>query len=968
VHDESGALDGRGGARVHAAARVLAALVLGAVLAGCEHRGARGRPGPPGADGGGGGTPSVLAPHEDPPGVVVEVLSVQGASGFDGTFQVGDHVRVAFSLKHLDGTPWALDEMLFGRALMSGPTFNYQRVLAEVSDVATGASATGPGEYVYTFALGIPATYLPPYNDTPSFGALDGELAGQPLLTGTYTIGLSFGWAYSVGTDDYLDVGEAHRDVLLGGATTLAPRAAVAQANCNQCHVELRAHGGERRDVVQCLLCHTSGAEDRNDALLGAGTPGVSVDARVLFHALHNASHLPSVLGIGVTPTGDQDYLAPRRPLVFAGADGLRDYSSTGSPVWPSRSLPRDKNFGWTALAPAAREQEDQVRRGLIACFVCHGDPDQDGPLEAPAQGTLAFVQPTRRACGACHDDVDWELPYRTNLQEMPPQADDSGCAGCHEVLPGPLSSVTGHVHPLEDPLVNPGLNLTLLALQPAGGDADASLDAGETLTITFTLTDDNGLDVDPGELDEVRAVLAGPTLNQQLLLDARVPLAALSGPQPFMIALPEVQRLEHVGASSAAGGEVFATASAPHFDVAGAETVVYVRGGAGAAATLAAPVAAGQNFVDLVTAAGFARGDVFVVEDGVPGQEEYLEVQFVEGDRLWLSSPNTPAFKAAAVRAHPLGAGARVVSLTALRAGVDYTLDAALGTITELVEFGAGRAVIVDSTTEYRLPARYPVPANGSPDLGEEHGEWSGLAVVPGTYSLSLWAHRQTSVSFAGETTFFPVAAPAVRAELQVLDAPLAAPYDLVDQPAACNQCHQDLRFHGGTARGFASCVGCHGAAGAEDLPRYVAANAPETPGVRAEFRELLHRVHQGRALDAPLAYQFVASGAAPYPDNFELRSFATIGFPAQPGGTRNCRKCHGQTNGAWLAPAPRGHPTAATQPTLAWRLACATCHDGAAAAAHIAAQTAPGGDESCGVCHGIGETWSVEVMHKPR
>jgi hypothetical protein len=32
----------------------------------------------------------------------------------------------------------------------------------------------------------------------------------------------------------------------------------------------------------------------------------------------------------------------------------------------------------------------------------------------------------------------------------------------------------------------------------------------------------------------------------------------------------------------------------------------------------------------------------------------------------------------------------------------------------------------------------------------------------------------------------------------------------------------------------------------------------------------------------------------------------------------------------------------------------------------AHIDAQTAPDGAESCGVCHGDGKEWDVQSMHK--
>ena len=51
---------------------------------------------------------------------------------------------------------------------------------------------------------------------------------------------------------------------------------------------------------------------------------------------------------------------------------------------------------------------------------------DHGGALTPPAQGTLAYTQPTRRACGSCHDDIDWARPYTANGLTMPAQADDA--------------------------------------------------------------------------------------------------------------------------------------------------------------------------------------------------------------------------------------------------------------------------------------------------------------------------------------------------------------------------------------------------------------------------------------------------------------------------------------------------------------------------------------------------------------
>ncbi|HNM25714.1 MAG TPA: hypothetical protein PKL15_09800, partial [Saprospiraceae bacterium] len=71
----------------------------------------------------------------------------------------------------------------------------------------------------------------------------------------------------------------------------------MTQANCDQCHKELRAHGEFRRSVKLCVLCHTSGSEDKNVATAANGTPDITIDFRVMIHKIHNGFNLPSVQG-----------------------------------------------------------------------------------------------------------------------------------------------------------------------------------------------------------------------------------------------------------------------------------------------------------------------------------------------------------------------------------------------------------------------------------------------------------------------------------------------------------------------------------------------------------------------------------------------------------------------------------------------------------------------------------------------
>jgi OmcA/MtrC family decaheme c-type cytochrome len=190
--------------------------------------------------------------------------------------------------------------------------------------------------------------------------------------------------------------------------------------------------------------------------------------------------------------------------------------------------------------------------------------------------------------------------------------------------------------------------------------------------------------------------------------------------------------------------------------------------------------------------------------------------------------------------------------------------------------------------------------------------------------------------------------------------------PETIISSKDNCNACHDTVYAHGGGREGYNTCILCHGIAGGEDRPRYVAANAPDTPGLSIDFRSMLHKIHMGENLSFASTWQVVGHGSGAYPDNFGLNMYSTVAFPAFPDGVKDCEKCHGVGNPAWKVPTPRMHPsqTAATQ---SWRHVCGSCHDSTSAQSHINSQSSPSG-EACSICHGPGESVDVAIQHKVR
>lgn len=880
----------------------------------------------------------VVGPNDVLPGVVITIDAVRGRA--PGRAEVGDRLAIDFTVKTAAGKPLELSTMARGAIMVSGPTFNYQRVIASQSDVLVRARKRALGAFTYEFQLPIPATYLPPLNDTDAI--TEGELTGQPLLAGTYTIGLELRKDYRVGLETYRDPGNATIDFLLGGATTLEPREVVTLANCNQCHTELRAHGDNRDRITNCLLCHTSGAEDRNTPGVAGGTPGVAIDFKVMIHKIHAGRHLPSVLGVTTNPNGTRKYDAPKRPYQLIGYnDSVADFSTVSFPAWPSfyTGMPRDQ--GHTLLTPAQQSLENTMRAAPVECAKCHGDPDGDGALPAPAQSELIWAQPTIAACASCHDDWVPDHLYTANGQTMPIQRDNAACKDCHRVSGTPLDVVDAHRHPLVDPSVVQGVvfDVTSVVDRAPNGATNGKFEPGDEVEIVFQVKNNAGTPIAASALSRIETILSGPTTNPQIVSYQRLATGYFTGTGPYTFRLPEILWHEPIGTSTTGGGvnlQIFATARAPHWNItSGAPTsLLRVTGtGPGAVSTLAAAASRTQNYIDVVPGAGatFAKDNLILIDGGNAGLREFVRIQWVQGNRLWFGSQFRQNYKPNLQRGHAAGATVQVVTTQAVPAG-SYLLDATAGVINETTEFGEGE-ILCTYTSDFVVPDVYPGALDDSPVNGEDWGDWTGLALLSGTYTFDMHGARSITVTRFGENTSYTEGADSTVVKLLFGSATTIVDVARID-PQSCYGCHENLQFHGGSRRSVEACLQCHGTAGAEQTLLYEDPVNGAPFGTSVEFRYLLHRLHDGV-------------------------------FPGMPGGVQDCAKCHGQASTAWTLPAERLHP-AQSVPTRAWRAACSSCHDSTAEIAHIDANTSPSGAEACAICHGAGENLDVRTVHR--
>jgi OmcA/MtrC family decaheme c-type cytochrome len=154
------------------------------------------------------------------------------------------------------------------------------------------------------------------------------------------------------------------------GSAVTTVRDVVRTETCNKCHLDMGFHGGSRKSVEVCILCHQPQTTDPDT--------GNTVDMTVMIHKVHMGLHLPSV--VAGTPY-----------RIIGNSQNVHDYSTVGFPDNPNN------------------------------CATCH---DGKG-----AQSAIYSTAPSRRACGACHDDVNFASGEKhLNL----PQVSDNLCANCH--------------------------------------------------------------------------------------------------------------------------------------------------------------------------------------------------------------------------------------------------------------------------------------------------------------------------------------------------------------------------------------------------------------------------------------------------------------------------------------------------------------------------------------------------------
>jgi len=186
------------------------------------------------------------------------------------------------------------------------------------------STQVAPGQYQYVFKTKAPAGFD---------------------QTATHTIGI-YGSRNLTVYNLVTNYASATFNFVPNGSPVVVTHDVIKTASCNACHDQLSHHGGSRRGIEMCVLCHTPQTVDPNT--------GDNVDLKVMIHKIHMGSQLPSVIA--------------GKPYQI----GSSDWSTVVFPADPRR------------------------------CEACHQQTTK------AAQATAYLTRPTRAACGSCHDDVNF--------------------------------------------------------------------------------------------------------------------------------------------------------------------------------------------------------------------------------------------------------------------------------------------------------------------------------------------------------------------------------------------------------------------------------------------------------------------------------------------------------------------------------------------------------------------------------
>jgi len=319
-------------------------------------------------------------------GLAVNIAKVQNGTA-------GSAPVVSFTVQDASGKPLALSQLSSISFTMAGPTTDYgytsfgsntTSTPGYVTESAAKASCNASGNCMYTFTHTVP-----------------------PKATGTYAVGVEARRTETVlaGTTKQQSItyGTPNKVTYFSvdGSPVAPRREVVANANCNQCHVALSAHGSLRNNTEYCVMCHNPSNTDasvRVSAQVAAdkAAPPQGITFPLLVHRIHD--------GVNMVADGGSY-------TVVGHGGSHNDFSTTLFP----------------AMSPKGKATD------LANCSLCHVNGSQANlPVGlnnvVNPQGWINPEGATATACSGCHVAKDAAAHFLANTSSL-----GESCTVCHQ-------------------------------------------------------------------------------------------------------------------------------------------------------------------------------------------------------------------------------------------------------------------------------------------------------------------------------------------------------------------------------------------------------------------------------------------------------------------------------------------------------------------------------------------------------
>lgn len=296
----------------------------------------------------------------------------------------GQKPTAVYAVRNGDGSPVDATKLTTFAPILGGPTVSYRTYFRE-NGLAAGKSTYDPatGLTTYTFQNAIPST-----------------------ATGSWTVSADIYRNATIkrasgGAD--ITLREAAFNPIKHVAVTdpqpVPRRTVVTTAQCNQCHDRLAAHGDQRQNTEECVICHNPTTTDVAMRPATAGAPE-SVSFQRLIHRVHTGEELTqdyTVYGFGGSANNFNEVRFPGDRRDCVKCHTASSYLLPLPVGIDSVTTPHDY---FSPQGPAT-----------AACLGCH---DSEAAAAHAFLNTTNFGNPNGKlaeACATCHGTgAQWDV------------------------------------------------------------------------------------------------------------------------------------------------------------------------------------------------------------------------------------------------------------------------------------------------------------------------------------------------------------------------------------------------------------------------------------------------------------------------------------------------------------------------------------------------------------------------------